>query len=277
MEFENLEQVEKSWLSGDFTYPPELYIQDIHYKFRHSSEDDFITYVKGQHPFVIYQTSIDHKEHAKEIGLNQWLVFMWNSEDSHIHPQKARAVSPQRFIHTIQHESENLDEQTQVIGDVVVLRIDLPSGAGAIKGKVDTGAEVCSLHADQMQISDGHVKFTNAELSENVITAPLVEKQAVKSSDGGVEYRPVVVFDVIINDKPVRKVQFNLNDRSEMEYKCLVGQNLLEKTGFMINPSQDEVPHGEMRENDEWVEDDVLNEATINFEELNKVFTETQE
>ena len=144
-----------------------------------------------------------------------------------------------------------LEEQTQVIGDVVILKIDLPSGTGAIKGKVDTGAEICSLHADQIQMSEGSVKFINKELSDNVITAPLTEKQAVKSSDGGIEYRPVIVLDVVVNDKPVKQVQFNLNDRSIMEYGCLVGQNLLEKTGFMINPSQDDVPHNEVRESKE--------------------------
>ena len=117
-------------------------------------------------------------------------------------------------------EPAELEEQTQVIGDVVVLKIDLPSGAGAIKGKVDTGAEVCSLHADKIEMSEGSVKFINRELSDNVITAPMTEKQAVKSSDGGIEYRPVIVLDVVVNDKPVNQVQFNLNDRSMMEYGC---------------------------------------------------------
>jgi hypothetical protein len=149
-------------------------------------------------------------------------------------------------------------EQVETIGDVALLKIQLPSGVVALKGKVDTGAEISSLHVDGTpKIIGQTVQFFNRNASPNVIQAPLVDRQAVSSADGGTEYRPVIELDVEVNGKPVRKAMFNLNDRSEMEYPVLIGQNVLEKTNFLVNPKQDGI-----RESDDWLTEEELSELS---------------
>lgn len=133
---------------------------------------------------------------------------------------------------------QQIDEQNHIIGEVVIVRVHLPTATGIIKGRVDTGAEVSSLHADQVKIVGNSVQFVNKELSPNVITMPLASRQAVQSSDGGTEYRPVVHLDIEVDGKPMSKMLFNLNDRGHMEYKMLIGQNVLEKTGYLIDPAK---------------------------------------
>ena len=80
---------------------------------------------------------------------------------------------------------------------------------------------------------------------------PVLEKQAVKLSNGSMEYRPVVELNIKINDQQLTNCMFNLNDRGAMTYPILIGQNVLEAGGFMVDPSIDagEDPNVEMGEN----------------------------
>lgn len=139
------------------------------------------------------------------------------------------------FINRIIHE-----RQDNIIGDTVEVKFALFQNIKPIRGKVDTGADVCSLHATKWSINNGRVSFVAPHISTNTLTAPLVDNQAVKSADGGIEYRPVVEFDISINGKDVNKIAFNLNDRSEMQFPILIGQNALERGKFLVNPSANE-------------------------------------
>ena len=61
-------------------------------------------------------------------------------------------------------------------------------------------------------------------------------------------------------------MMFNLNDRSEMEYPVLIGQNILDKGGFLINPQLE----------DEELDWDALVE-TLEFEEFEIEPTNTKD
>jgi len=126
------------------------------------------------------------------------------------------------------------------IGSTVEVRFTSISGSVPLKGKVDTGADVSSLHATEHSIADGRVTFVCPELSRNRITVPLLTQQTVKSSDGGQEYRPVISLNVKINGKLMTNVEFNLNDRGNMKFPVLIGKNILIKGGFKIDPRLDE-------------------------------------
>ena len=274
MEYTDLKHLREEWLQGNFKYPDEMQVAGITYKKRPVADSDETPniediVVRGAKAYIIYQTSILHKDEAKEKGMHQWIVFVWGVTDkSIIRPYDVRSVSPNRFMPRVM-------EQQERIGDVVLLKVFLPSGAGAIKGKVDTGAEISSLHADDIKVMNGTVKFINKDLSQNVISVPVAEKQAVKSADGGVEYRPVIELDIEVNDKPVRGVLFNLNNRDQMEYPCLVGQNVLEKTNFLVDPKQDD-PEVQDQFEDEWVEDPEIDLTLLNeeFKDIERVVIE---
>lgn len=270
MEYNSLNDLRTSWLSGEFEYPEEFNIGGVVFKRRISPPISFEDVViHNSKAYVMYATSAPHKEEAKELGLNQLIIFVWGVEKNAVIPFDVRSVSPHRF-----HSNSRVMEQQERIGDVVILKIFLPSGAAAVKGKVDTGAEISSLHADKFEISNGTVRFVNKELSDNVISAPLAEKQAVKSADGGVEYRPVIELDIEINGKPVRRALFNLNDRDHMDYSCLVGQNVLEKTNFLIDPKINDV------QEDEWMDEEWLipeaEELSIDITALNEEFKDIE-
>ena len=114
--------------------------------------------------------------------------------------------------------------------------MNLPASS-ELKGKVDTGATISSLHAERYKIKGDQIEFVCPELSPNVIRLPMDDRQSVKSADGGVEYRPVVRLNIKVNDVPMQDIQFNLNDRGQMQYPMLVGQNILEKGKYLIDPS----------------------------------------
>jgi hypothetical protein len=251
-EYANLQELRAAWISGEFQYPKEFNISGIHYTFRKSSPWEFEKAVRdGRNPYMVYSTAKSNKEAAKEQGLNQWIVLLWGTSDGvSLVPYDLRTISAAR--------GGPMYEQVETIGDVALLKIALPSGVIALKGKVDTGAEISSLHVDGKPKAVGQmVQFMNRNASPNAIQAPLIDQQAVSSADGGTEYRPVIELDVEINGKPVRKVMFNLNDRSSMEYPVLIGQNILEKTNFLVNPKQDGI-----KEDEEWLTDEEIDNIT---------------
>lgn len=111
----------------------------------------------------------------------------------------------------------------------------------AIDAKIDTGAECCSLGVEDIHITkselDPEAQKVKFSYNERQYTMNVEEMISVSSADGGIHYRPTVLFDVKINGHLVPEVQVNLNDRSHMEYKFLVGMNLLEKCDLVIDPS----------------------------------------
>lgn len=260
-EYASLAELQVAWTTGEFEYPSDITIAGIHYTFARGSSFDFASIVRdGKNPYVIYHTAATHKEEAKSRGLNQWVVLLWGTPDG-------RKVVPYDIRTIVASRGKAVYEQVETIGDVALLKIALPSGVVAIKGKVDTGAEISSLHTDgKPKVVGDMVQFVNRHASPNAIQAPMVDRQAVSSADGGTEYRPVIELDVEINGKMVRKAMFNLNDRSEMEYPVLIGQNVLEKTGFLVDPRKNNV-----QESDEWLTEEELsdiNDDDIVFENV---------
>lgn len=239
-EFENLDEIREDWKKGHFEFPERMLVSGIPYQIRHGSKTDFLEVIKRKSkPYLIYQTSSAYYKSAKRQGLERWIMFIWGMGFGYrIIPHDVRPMSPQ-FLGGSGGSggAEDMSEATtEYIGDVVILKVQLPSGVGVLKGKVDTGAEISSLHAEPgWKIVGDNVKFVNGHLSKSIITVPIADRQAVSSADGGTEYRPVVALDVTVNDKPVRNALFNLNDRSQMEYPALIGQNILDKTKFVIN------------------------------------------
>ena len=66
---------------------------------------------------------------------------------------------------------------------------------------------------------------------------------------------------------------FNLNDRSQMEYPVLIGQNILEKGGFLIDPRQEseEIYWDALVEELEFEEFDVRTHATDKTEQITEL------
>lgn len=160
-----------------------------------------------------------------------WIVFLWGAYKNSIIPYDVRKTS--RPI--LQEDGDITD---RIIADKVEVHfVNLPV-ASSITAKVDTGAEMCSLHAQDINIDRGQrvVSFFCPQLSKNKFTIPLEDQQAVKTS-GQTTYRPVIKATLKIKGKLLKDILINLNDRSDMNDPMLLGQNALQAGKFLVDPS----------------------------------------
>lgn len=108
-----------------------------------------------------------------------------------------------------------------------------------LRAKLDTGARTCSIHATNIEALelDGKkwVKFTISDPSNEKGVrfrhkAPVVRIAKVKNDTGGLDERYVVPLIFQIGGKKI-EAEFNLNDRSQMNYAVLIGRNMLKELG----------------------------------------------
>ena len=110
--------------------------------------------------------------------------------------------------------------------------INLPDMKTRLKSRIDTGAKTTSLHAINVkEITQGgelFVKFQTLDSEGKLIelTRKVETTQRVSNTAGIVSKRYVIKEKVKLGDIE-REVNINLNDRSGMDYKFLVGRNLL--------------------------------------------------
>lgn len=238
MKFENLEQLTAAFTQGTLKFDDELVIADILYHIRGSSTESFGHLVRNNDKAaVIYTCGDAHKAEAVSKGMDQWLVFVWAFDGKlRLVPSGIKPLTRARASAIMSPNIHEAADQNNVIGDTVTVHFTSIPDTHRLKGKVDTGAEISSLHVDKWEIKGNRVSFVSSKLSPNVITLPLHDQQAVKSVHG-VQYRPVIEVNVRINDRNMQGVLFNLTDRSSMDFPILIGQNVLEKGRFLIDPS----------------------------------------
>jgi hypothetical protein len=248
MEFESLEDLKAAFMGGGFDFPDEFTISGVRFgKFRsseYSIEDMIKNNYKAMWLYFVPQPIIDQ---ARKAGLDGAIVFLWGFDKRRLimYPYDVRNTTKARIMGKVVTEKENNGDSVnikkeKIVGDVVDVIVTSIPNSNIMKGKIDTGADVSSLHAEDWSIDNGQVTFTCPELSENKITLPVLEKQAIKSSNGDMEYRPVIQLNIKINNQQLTSIMFNLNDRGTMKYPVLIGQNVLEAGGFMIDPTIDD-------------------------------------
>ncbi|MDV7104164.1 RimK/LysX family protein [Vibrio sp. TH_r3] len=99
--------------------------------------------------------------------------------------------------------------------------------------KLDTGADVSSMHAQDINLykKDGvdmvDFVYENEQGDKQSFTRKVVRMMTIKAKDGEkANFRPVVKMDVQIGDIK-EKVKVNLQDRSRFKYSMIVGKNFL--------------------------------------------------
>jgi len=110
--------------------------------------------------------------------------------------------------------------------------VSLPDLKIRLKARIDTGAKTTSMHAVNIeeveQRGEKFVKFQTVDSEDKVVE--LVRKigttQRVSNTAGFVSRR-YVIKEKIKMGAIEREVMVNLNDRSKMEYKFLIGRNVL--------------------------------------------------
>jgi hypothetical protein len=110
--------------------------------------------------------------------------------------------------------------------------VNLPELKIKHKARIDTGAKTTSLHAINIeeieQRGELFVKFQTVDSEGKIVE--VVRKvdttQKVSNTSGFVTKRYVIKEKIKIGNIE-REVNINLNDRSRMDYKFLIGRNLL--------------------------------------------------
>jgi ribosomal protein S6--L-glutamate ligase len=113
-----------------------------------------------------------------------------------------------------------------------------------IKAKVDTGAATSSLHAYNIQFithqGKKFVKFEahpiqhNAKVVKHCI-APLIGTRRVRSSNGELQVRPVILTSLNIGNNKWQ-IELNLTNRDYMGKRMLIGREAMQGR-ILVNPS----------------------------------------
>lgn len=244
-QFENLDELLQRFKQNhNFNFAEEIDVNGLPYKLTQASNYDMRKIIDSGVKQIVSYGTFKIKE-AKEAGMEQFILFLWGWSNNMMIPYDIRVSTAARMSGDIyegfggNNDKMNIDK-AKILGTSTEVTISNIPGCPPIKAKVDTGADISSIHAEEWSTQNGQVTFQNNEISPNRITLPVIEKQAIKSSNGDIEYRPVVELDVKINGVPMSGVMFNLNDRGTMEYSMLIGKNVLERGGFLIDPKMDE-------------------------------------
>ncbi len=221
MKYATIRDLKTDFVSGDFELTEEIQIDGKVYSTCTSTKHQFDNMVSAGHKgLVIYE--------SESAG---WLMFLWGTHKNSLIPYDVRTTT-----HPLTEKEEIED---RIIADKIEVHfLNLPV-ANSLIAKVDTGAEMCSLHAENVQINrgEGTVSFVAPQLSKNTMTMNLADQQAVKTSGGETKYRAVIKATLKIKGKVLKDILINLNDRSEMRDPMLLGQNALQPGKFLIDPN----------------------------------------
>ncbi len=121
--------------------------------------------------------------------------------------------------------------------------VELPSlGIKEIKAKIDTGARTSSIHAVDMKFykrgGSEYVKFKVLPKQKNnksvVEThARVYEYRNIRSSNGQVSRRPIILSDIILLGQKWQ-IELALSNRDEMGFRMLLGRQSFKKK-FLVD------------------------------------------
>ena len=109
-----------------------------------------------------------------------------------------------------------------IIGLVEEVIVRGRMGEKAVTAKIDTGATKNSV---------------DSRLAAQLNFGPVVGTKLIKSSHGN-SVRPVVKGIVVIAGEEF-ETRFTLADRAHLRYSVLIGQNVLKRGNFLIDPARE--------------------------------------
>jgi len=123
--------------------------------------------------------------------------------------------------------------------------VDLPDlKIKKIKAKVDTGANLATLHARNLRVRKKEgVKFIYFDIpplpgkkKNRIRKGELLGYKRIKSSDGVIEKRPYIKTTMKL-DGILKKIEITLTDRTTMDFHMLIGRKALGKR-WLVDPSK---------------------------------------
>lgn len=107
-------------------------------------------------------------------------------------------------------------------------------GIGRLKAKTDTGNEAHNvIHGQDVKVEGEYVHFTTENGKR--VRFPLKELIKIHMGGGNMERRPVIVCDCVINGKKYFRIPFSVSDRSENNYRVLLGAPFVKSMGGLVD------------------------------------------
>lgn len=91
------------------------------------------------------------------------------------------------------------------------------------KAKIDTGADSSSV---------------DKSILEDLDRKRIISHKIIKSALG-THKRPTIMIEFEFNGKKFKE-KFSISDRTDLKYKILIGNNILKKENFLIDPNKKE-------------------------------------
>lgn len=157
------------------------------------------------------------REELREVIIEEILPELWTAHNK----GKDRDAQKRAF---------NMAKERTFLGRVEWVKIKDPEFE--IQARVDTGAKTSSIHAEnikELQINgEPYVQFETLdnEDKKHTIVRRVVARTKVTSTSGDSTNRYVIRSAIKLGHK-THDVNINLNDRSKLNYRMLIGRNLL--------------------------------------------------
>lgn len=284
----NIMDVEKQFVGRQMSgLEPELTISDVLFRYSKTNKVDFEGMINGSKKgYAIYMVHPNEKNMQKfksqhtdtedKHSIQNAMIFAWakDKQSMALMPVATRFISQNRIMSAT---NRGLFEGNEIglSPDVIVIGVN---DNQPIQAKTDTGADMCSMHVDSVQVDGDRVKFT---VNGSTYNTPLINTMNVKQADSSGESRPVIKCNLSVGGTTVRDVEVNLNNREGM-VPILLGKNFLQKGGFAIKTEEAEIDWGavdDLFEDAEYVEDQPEPSITLNqiIEHLNTMVSKEDE
>ena len=123
-----------------------------------------------------------------------------------------------------------------------VERVLVCPGGHSLVARIDTGAKTSSIHAAEYNRFDRDgkkwIRFSGLDREKDPYTfeGEFVRMAKIKNRDGSHRERPVVKIGIVLADT-YHETEVNLEDRSALNYRLLLGRSYLQQAGVVVNPS----------------------------------------
>lgn len=114
------------------------------------------------------------------------------------------------------------------------------AGIGRVKVKIDSGNGAYNvIHGEDLTIQGSKVSFTT--INGKRLIKDIVDTISINVGAGHVEERPVVRFRIKFAGTEFDDVPFSIGNRSENEYKILVGKSFIKQLDALIDVNSNHI------------------------------------
>jgi ribosomal protein S6--L-glutamate ligase len=162
--------------------------------------------------------------------------------EEHETPEEEQKEHEDKVVEVPAHDIEG----DKVIGTLTNVVIKYFNDEQPIEARVDTGANLSSIHGEDIEVKDNTVKFTFGKTRYKFHLSKMTNIKQASAEES--DERPVIRVDMVIDGITLRNVQLTVSDREHMAFEVLLGRQTLAAGGFLVSPA---IGHATSSDNEE--------------------------